>query len=68
MLHLFIVTVRLEISRRLVFFEPGLEYCLGGPDSVFLFWQILYVGPAAVAVVLCAGVSEGNYEFNLLCG
>src|SRR5215510_7836957 len=29
----------------------------GGVQIRFLFWQILYVGPVAVAVVLCAGVS-----------
>src|SRR5215510_13256384 len=46
------------------FSDPGLDYCLegggGGSKFGFLFWQILYVGPAAVAVVRCAGVSEGN--------
>ena len=45
-------------SAEVDYFEPGLDYCLGvgGVQIGFLFWQILYVGPAVVAVVLCAGV------------
>jgi hypothetical protein len=51
-----------KVPWRLVF-EPWLEY-YWGPGSVFLLRQILCVcvGPAAVAVLLCAGVVRGGEE------
>jgi hypothetical protein len=40
------------------------EMCerLCGGTSGFLLWQVLCVGPAVVAVVLCASESEGNWR------
>ena len=52
-------------SAEVGYFEPGLDYCLGGSRFGF-FWQIFYVGPAVVAVVLCAGVSEGKKKISHL--